>query len=257
MSEKNYINDPGFEVPDGKILVVPQLDDVDSAHEQIIEPLAGKVKRDWFNEHFYYCLPINVGNQYGFVVKSVRDLEITWDGSNDKTGDLNINYLNDDNEGLQHFTDGFSTGVLTIQNNFALKTPPGINLMTIQPPNMYIPGTIAMTGIVETDQIRRDFTFNMKVTIPDYKITIRKGDPVGAFIPIPRYFVDQFSVHNVTEFFDEELHANEVGDAKELSRQRNEEDKEKPHESGRKYFRGEHAYGEKYSDHQKRVPGQK
>ena len=31
------------------------------------------------------------------------------------------------------------------------------------------------------------------------------------------------------------------------------EDKEKPHESGRKYFNGYHADGEKFKDHQKRL----
>jgi hypothetical protein len=253
--DKKYINDKGFEVPENKILVVPQQIDHDGYYKEIIEPLAGKVKRDWFNEHFYYCLPINIGNQYGFLIRSLRDLEITWDGSNDHYGDLDIKYLNNDNEEKQTFNDGFSTGVLTIQNHFALKTPPGINLMTIQPPNMYIPGTVAMTGIIETDQIRRDFTFNLKVTIPHYTIRISKGDPLGAFIPIPRYFVDPFEVDLVNNYFDKEIIENEINDAGELGRQRINEDKEKPHESGRKYFRGEHAFGEKFKDHQKRVPG--
>jgi len=96
MTEKrNYINDPGFEVPENKIIVVPNYgpsNENDGWYKEIVEPLKGNMKRDWFNEHFYYCLPINIGNQYGFAIKSLRDLDIVWDGSNDRTGDLHIQF---------------------------------------------------------------------------------------------------------------------------------------------------------------------
>ena len=253
MTTGPYINDPGHEVPENKILVIPSYDLQNTYYTEIIEPLAGNPKRDWFNSHFYYCLPILIGNQYGFVIRSMRDLEITWDGGNDHVNDLNITFLNNDNADKQTFYDGFSTGILTIQNHFHLKTPPGINLMTIQPPNMFIPGTIAMAGVIETDQLRRDFTFNLKVTIPNYTIRIKKGDPLGAFIPIPRYFVDKFEIDDAYKYFDKELIENEQKDIKELARQRSIDDKSKPHEAGRKYFTGEHAFGEKYVDHQRKV----
>jgi hypothetical protein len=248
-----YINDPDFLVPDNKIVVVPLDLEYNEDFLNIVEPLAGKIKRDWFNDHFYYCLPINIGNQYGFIVKSSRTFDVTWNGSTTESMDLDIEFLDDLNNSPQEFQAGFSNGILTIQNNFHFKTPPGINLMTIQPPNMFIPGMAAMTGVVETDQLRRDFTFNMKITIPNYKIRVNKGDAIGAFIPIPRYFVDNFTLAHVQDIFDKSLHENELADGSEFSRQRNSEDKLKPHESGRKYFHGTHAFGEPYSDHQKRV----
>lgn len=248
-----YLNDPGFEVPENKILVVPTAEDNDGYYQEIILPLKGEVKREWFNSHFYYCLPINIGNQYGFVIKSLRDFEVTWNGLMETENDLEINFLNDDNANKQFIKGGFSNGVLTIQNCFGLKTPPGVNLMTIQPPNMYIPGCVAMTGVIETDQIRRDFTFNLKITIPNYKITVKKGDALGAFIPVPRYYIDSFELGLVTDVFDKSVHVNEIGDGIELSRQRGAEDLEKAHKSGRKYFNGVHAFGEQYKDHQKKL----
>lgn len=248
-----YLNDTGHEVPDNTILVVPHAIGTDGYYKDIIQPLKGEVKREWFNEHFYYCLPINIGNQYGFIIKSQRDFEMTWDGSNNRSDDVTFNFLDNDGEDKQLIKCGFSTGVVTIQNKFALKTPPGINIMTIQPPNMFIPGCIAMTGVIETDQIRRDFTFNIKITIPNYTIKVKKGDALGAFIPIPRYFVDNFDTKLITDIFDKQYHENELYDNNELNRQRNSEDKEKAHQSGRKYFNGIHAHGEKYKDHQKRV----
>lgn len=248
-----YLNDPGFEVPDNKIIVVPFSKSNDGWYKEIIKPLKGEVQREWFNSHFYYCLPLNIGNQYGFVINSLRDFEVTWDGSYDNSNDLIINFLNDDNAEKQHIKGGFSNGVLTIQNYFSLRTPIGVNLMTIQPPNMFLPGAVAMTGVIETDQLRRDFTYNIKLTIPNHKITVKKGDPLGAFIPIPRYYVEAFDIDLVSDVFDEAVHTNELADTTELSRQRGAEDLSKPRQSGRRYFNGLHANGQPYEDHQKRL----
>lgn len=243
-----YINQPGYEVPDNTIVVVPFAENVDCRYEEIIEPLAGKVKREWFDPHAYYCLPITVGNQMGFLIRSLRDFEVIWDGTD---GDAVITMLDNEENPAQHISNGFANGIITIQNGFSLKTPIGINLMTIQPPNLFLPGIASMTGIIECDQIRRDFTFNIKMTVPNLKVTVKKGDPLAAFIPIPRYFVENFEIKSVHDIFDKELYLNEIKDQTELSRQRLNEDKQRPHESGRRYFNGVHAFGEKYDDHQK------
>ena len=248
----NYLNDPGHEVPDNTILVIPQDLGSDGFYKDVIFSLKGEVKREWFNEHFYYCLPINIGNQYGFIIKSTRDFSMTWDGSTRNSDDI-IFEFSDYDESKQIIKSGFAEGVVTIQNRFALKTPPGINLMTIQPPNMFLPGCIAMTGVIETDQIRRDFTFNIKITIPNYKVNVKKGDVLGAFIPIPRYFIDNFQVDLITNIFDKSYHEAELFNSNELNKQRVSEDLTKAHQSGRKYFNGLHAFGNEYVDHQKRL----
>jgi hypothetical protein len=154
---------------------------------------------------------------------------------------------------MQSIHPGFAQGILTIQNSFQFKTPPGINLMTIAAPNFFIPGIQAMTAVIETDQIRRDFTFNLKLTDPGRVVEIKKGDPLAAFIPIPRYFVEKFELDTVNKYFSEELIKNEQDDANELGRQRMNEDKEKAHSAGRKYFNGIHAFGQKFIDHQKKL----
>jgi hypothetical protein len=246
-----YINDKGYEVPENTILIVPHTLDHDGFYKEILKPLKGKPKRDWFNAHFYYCLPLTIGNQYGFVIESLRDFEIIWNGTE---ANPEITFLNEDNAEKQIIKNGFGSGIITIQNGFALKTPIGINLMTIQPPNMFIPGCVAMTGVIETDQIKRDFTFNIKVTVPNLKITVKKGDALGAFIPIPRYFVDNFDTKLVSDVFSKELHVNELEEVKILSNERNTIDKYKPHQSGRKYFKGINSDNTSYPDHQKKVP---
>ena len=251
-----YINDPGYEVPENKILVVPFSGDPSGglSYQEVLKPLKGNIKRDWFdNGHFYYCLPLNIANQYGFVVTSAYDFDATWSGTQGPNGDIDLEIKDYELGNIQSIKSNFGSGILTIQNHFHLKTPPGINLMTIQPPNMFIPGTISMNGVIETDQLRRDFTFNLKFTDPGRKISFKRGDPLGAFIPIPRYFVDKFELDLASNYFDKELMDNEIFDQDEFSRQRQNEDIQKPHGSGRKYFNGEHAFGEKYFDHQKKM----
>lgn len=250
---KTYINDSGHEVPNNKILVVPFDKNSDGNYKDVIQDLKGEMKRDWFNSHFYYCLPLNIGNQQGFVIKSTRDFEVYWDGRFGSHDDVHIKFLNNDNENMQRFSSSFGSGILTIQNNFALKTEPGISLMTIQPPNMFIPAAVAMTGVIETDQIRRDFTFNLKITVPNFTITVKKGDALGAFIPIKRRFMDNFEVDLIGNHFDQSFHINEIEESDALSAERIGPDLDRPHESGRRYFNGIHSTGEKYADHQKRI----
>jgi hypothetical protein len=250
---KKYINDPGYEVPENKIIVIPTAIGSDGNYKEVIQSLIGDPKRNWFNSHFYYCLPLIIGNQQGFVIKSTRDFDIYWDDSFNYHGDVTITYLDNDLENKQHFASQFGSGILTIQNDFALKTQPGVSIMTIQPPNMYIPGCVAMTGVIETDQIRRDFTFNLKITIPNIKISIKKGDPLGAFIPVKRKFIDNFEIGLVSDFFEESFHLNEIEESQTLGRERLGIDKTKPHESGRRYFNGIHSDGTIYPDHQKRI----
>lgn len=246
-----HLNDPGYEVPENTILAVPFDINGDGFYKEAIVPLKGEAKRDWFNPHFYYCLPLTIGNQYGFYVQSLRDFDVTWDGSMNNPNDVKIRFINTENSEKQIIKNGFGNGVLTVQNMFALKTPPNVNLMTIQPPNMYLPGCAAMTGVIETDNIRRDFTFNIKITIPDITIRIRKGAPLGAFIPVPRGFVDGFTLDLISNHFDKSIHQNELDEVKILSEERGTVDKYKTHESGRRYFKGQHVDGSVYNNHQK------
>lgn len=63
------------------------------------------------------------------------------------------------------------------------------------PMNMFIDGLTNMNGVIETDNIKRDFTFNLKVTRPHHLIRINKGDIIASFLPIQRYFVDPYEVN--------------------------------------------------------------
>jgi hypothetical protein len=235
--ECNKINDENNLIPENKILVIPShFDEEKIDYGQTMISLIGENKRDWFNSHFYYCLPLTIGNQYGFAIKSRKKFTAMWDGGISK--DNTYVRILEDQDPSQTVVSHFGSGIITIQNAFTLRTPPNINLMTVQPPNIFIPGLASMTGVIETDNLRRDFTFNLKITIPNFKISVNVGDIIAAFLPIPRNFVENFELDHVRNIFSDELHLEEIKAANEFGRQRGTEDKIKPHEAGRKYFKG-------------------
>ena len=157
-----------------KIIAIPH-SSADYSYTQHYESLIGNKWREWFSDHAYLCLPLTIGNQYGFVVKSNHTFDVTWNGGRgiDATTVNMGEDFNDDWNG-QHIHSHFGNGIVTIQNGFTLRTSDKINLMTINPPNYFIDGLAHMTGVVECDNLRRDFTFNLKLTRKDYTVSIKK-----------------------------------------------------------------------------------
>jgi hypothetical protein len=252
---KKYMNDDDNKIPDNTIIINPLYPHIPFFEnlDEVVISLKGESKRNWFTPHFYYCLPLVIGNQYGFAIKSLYDFTAVWNGK-DGLNDTKVEVdFKDEKYARQYISSHFGSGIVTIQNIFSIRTPPGINIMTIQPPNNFIPNLVSMTGVIETDNMRRDFTFNLKITQVNRKISVKKGDIIAAFIPIKRYFVDNFELKRSDEIFDKEIIHNEYLDMEEFARQRNNEDKEYTHFVGRKYFNGEHAFGDKFVDHQKRI----
>lgn len=246
----DIINSLGQEVPPKTLVVVPHPHKDKNKILELLEPLKGKIKREWFSPYFYNCLPLNIGNQYGFIVKAAKDFSVIWNGG-DSHLDMKITMEND-SDPIQLVASHFGHGILTIQNAWRYATSPGVNLMTISPPNYIKDGTTHMTGVVETDNLRQDFTFNIKINEPNRLIEYKAGEPVGAFIPIPRYYADEFNLSFADEIYSEEQIAAEHDTLNEFSRIRSTVDIVNVGGVGRRYFKGIDAWGNKFSDHQRK-----
>lgn len=220
----------------------------------IFESLKGKTKRDWFIQHAYHCLPLVIGNQYGFILKSLYDFEVTWNGGpypDDVTIDMvTPREIYAETSGLQSIHPHFGMGTFTFQTTYQLRTSPGINLITINPPNTFIDGIYHMTGVIETDNLRRDFTYNLKITRPNTTIAIRKGDTVGCFLPYPRHFIDSYIIESP---YNNAVVEAERECAKAHGLERTNIDALKKHGIGKRYKKGEDVYGNKFIDHQRRL----
>lgn len=262
-----YINEPGFEVPENSIVYYPSkevdCDNKEHSHPQkdykisdVIEPLIGKPNREWFTYPFSFCLPLSIANQYGFVVKAAHDISLYWTG-----GQANVHVESEgfhSIDSIQGYFNNFGSGVMSIENHFILRTPPQVNIMVMPAINSFIPDLYPLFGVVEADNLRRSFTFNLKVTVPNKKIYIKKGDWLASFIPIPRYFVENFELKDASKIYKKEVLENERKDIKKLTMERNTRvehggDVGKVNDSGRRYFKGIFADDTPFPDHQKRI----
>lgn len=244
-------------VPENTIALIPTNDFFKNSYSSIIYPLIGQIKRDWFVKHAYFCLPLTIANQYGFMVRSLFDFTVMWDGG-DSPQSTKVEFLDPIEEvhklvGLQRIDSHFGMGTITIQIGFTIRTPPGVNTLICNPPNVFTDGIGHMTAVVETDNLRRDFTFNLKITRRNHIIRISKGDCIGYFMPYPRHFIDKYKLVGGYDIFSSELIKEEQRCGQDFGTERRIEDTKKPHGNGRRYFNGEDVYGNKFPDHQKRL----
>lgn len=243
-----------FVVPSKILLIIPELPQLSHVPALVIEPLKGKFKREWLHPHAYLCPPIVLGNEHGFIFKSLYDFRAKWNGGPHQDA-ITIEVLSDNykNELYQTISSHFGMGIITIQNRFTLRTEPGVNLITINPPNFYIDGIMHMTGVIETDNLRRDFTFNLKITREDTWIEVKKDTPIGCVLPYPRRLLDDFEWKHAEDVLTPEQIKVEQRAMQDFGYERSYIDQNKPFAAGRRYFNGEDVYGNKFSDHQRRL----
>lgn len=184
-------------VPEKEILMIP-MDAAFANPADLFKKLESK--RSWFTGHFYKCLPLVFGNQHGFALLSPSSFVVRWNGGEGLDA-ISIHTLEPES-GYQHLviSSHFGSGILTLQSRYIFRTAPGVNLMVKEPPNYPIDGFSWMNAVVETDNLRRDFTFNIKITRPHQDIYVPKGTPVGCLVPYPRFFLDDYKM---TELKDE------------------------------------------------------
>jgi hypothetical protein len=207
-------------------------------------------KRDWFNSHFYRCLPLTIGNQYGFIVKTEFPFAYEWDGG-DSPDAVKLYFPKETDSFYPRIETHFGHGIISINPPWILRTPPNVNLMTINPPNYVIPNITVMTGVVETDNLRRNFLFNLKIQVPNMRIELPAGTPLAAFIPIPRFYVDKFNLVLASDLFDKDVIEEELKAADDATEYRNNVELTLPHNVGKHYLKGTDLYGNQFLNHQR------
>lgn len=248
------INDGINDVPDKtiSIFISPEKPNILLTKERVSNLVKKPPKkREWFNSHFYRCLPLTIGNQYGFIITSEFDFGFRWNGGQNPE-DLKIFIGEHIDENLSpNITSHFGSGIITINTPFFLRTAPGVNLMTINPPNYFIPNITVMTGVVEADNLRRNFTFNLKVQIPEIQVDIPAGTPLAGFIPVPRYYCDDFKLEFADDIFSRDIIEEELKADIDSGTYRKNIEPTLKNGVGQHHLKGIDIYGNKFKDHQK------
>lgn len=223
--------------------------DIDS----FLKPLNHNHKRDWFTPHFYHCLPLSIGNMQGFVFSVPFDFEVFWNGGPSSKDLLisNISNIDPNIKNMNHVNiqSEFGNGIFTMHFPLILKTPPGVNLITIAPPNFPTPGISPMTGVIETDNLRFTFSLSFKVDLINTTIKIAKDYPIMGILPIPRNYCDSFELVNAYNIFDKKLveEEREISDEHDTRRQEQNLKLEGP---DLLYYKGMDIRKNKFKDHQ-------
>ena len=250
--------DDDFVVPDNTIAVFPitpeetGIKPFDMNFSEFLNPLNNTHKRYWFTPHFYHCLPLSIGNMQGFVFSVPFGFDAMWNGGN-RPEDMHIEYHEDYSKyygtNAVSITSEFGNGILTFHAPVALKTPPGVNLMTIAPPNFPLGGMSPMTGVVESENLRFTFTFNIKMDLPNLNIRVPANTALVGILPIPRYFCDSFTAVSAFDLFDQTVIDEEKKVIFEHSMSR-----KLSNETGagfdKLYYKGADIRGNKFKDHQ-------
>ena len=204
-------------------------------------------KRDWFDSNFYRCLPLAIGNRYGFVIKTEVDVEVLWNGGNG-IDDVIITYPNgydENNPPAPAAVSNFGYGIVSFFPPFILRTPSGVNLMTMNPINYDLDNAFNLTGVVESDNLRMAFPLNLKIKNPNVPAKFKAGTPLGSIIPIPRYYADSFELKKAEEMFSSSTIYEEVQtDYYSLLKTQSSDGYTKD------YMLGRDIYGNKFPDHQ-------
>lgn len=256
MDIESKINDEHNLVPENTILVVTESDEFNQLALDLIQPLKGQVKRDWFVKHAYYCLPLTIGNQYGFAIRSMYDFTAIWNGGESRN-DLIVTVDDSKDPNKQVISSHFGMGVITVQNRFHFRTPLGVNLITLNPPNTFIPNLQNMTGVIETDNLRRDFTFNLKITVPNVLISVKAGDLIGCVLPVPRFTVENYEVKMANEVVSQIVIDAERKAGSAFAAERTGPDTKKPNNNGRRYANGVDIYDNEFYQHQRNMSSTK
>jgi hypothetical protein len=143
-----------------------------SDHPQKLIP-AG-VKRDWMDcftdHHAYRCLPLAIGNTYGWQLILPIDVTAEWNGGMAKD-DLTITCAH-----RHQAVSNFRNGVLTFDVGYIFRTAPGYHLLVTGPTNTFKDSVAPMTAVIETDWLPYTFTFNYQFTRPG-RVTWKAGEP--------------------------------------------------------------------------------
>lgn len=157
----------------------------------VLEP--APARRQWMDDFPhrvpYRCLPINIANQAGWVVRGPAGFRVEWNGKHDLAG-LKITFLESLDPRLEqqlrgYIKSNFGGGILTISMPWLFRTPPGVALWVRGPTNTFVDNAQAIEGIVESNWAHAPFTMNWKLTRRNAPAYFPKGDVICMVTPFP------------------------------------------------------------------------
>lgn len=147
------------------------------------------LERDWMEAapFTYRCLPLNIANTHGWVIRNQAPFTATWDGG-EGIDSVSIESAGGRAERVLAVSH-FGAGVLTFHIDAVFRTEPDYDLWVGGPTNGVKDGVQPLTGIVETDWSVASFTMNWRFTRPGASVAFERREPFCLVFPMPRNLV--------------------------------------------------------------------
>lgn len=130
--------------------------------------------------HAYHCLPLVIGNQWGWQILCPADVRVSWTGGPDPAS-LHVDI---DPAHALSVKSQFGQGIVTFSPPWLFRTPPGWDLMVKGPVNRWKPNCAPLEGIIETWWLPYTFTMNWKLVQPG-EVVFQKGESLCQLLPVP------------------------------------------------------------------------
>jgi hypothetical protein len=139
-------------------------------------------RRPWMDEspYAYQCLPLVVGNQWGWQIGCPCDVRVTWDGSPSPLG-LSVEVAPPYDSAIQS---RFGQGILTFSPPWLFRSPPGWDLYCKGPSNTWKANAAALEGVIETWWLPYTFTLNWKLMAAG-TAEFHCGEWLAQLFPVP------------------------------------------------------------------------
>ena len=144
-------------------------------------------KREWMdkynninNGYAYRCLPLTMANQSGWLMRCPVNFSATYVQDDVYQPSVEISF-EDDNEARvykKYIHSLFGNGVVTIALPYLIKTPSPWCVWARGYPNYYKENISFLEGIVETYWLNFSFTYNIRITEMNKKVSFSKGEPM-------------------------------------------------------------------------------
>jgi len=160
--------------------------------------------RDWMDatprKAAYWCLPVTMANQAGWVVRLPSTLKVKWSGKNDPSA-ISLEFGDDGPSLKGAIWTNFGAGIVSFALPWLFRTNEGLGLWVRGMPNEYMPDCVPLEGLVETDWLQSGFTMNYRIIKRNTTVYFKKGMAICLLAPIMFDLFESFdaSFHKLSD----------------------------------------------------------
>ena len=143
--------------------------------------------REWMDrtprKAAYWCLPVMMANQAGWVIRLPGTAVATWNGK-DSADAVKLDFPGKGNRLAGLVGTNFGAGIVSFALPWVFQTTEGTGLWVRGVPNAHTPDCVPLEGIVETDWSPFPFTMNYRIIKRNTQVYFPEGMELCMLAPV-------------------------------------------------------------------------